>query len=298
MPPMPTLLEVVPAVTTTVSLGLPRRSCLGVHEEDPALGERKLSADLRHLELEALRTGAAASVHSWELVTAVDGPGTRMTLFLSGCPLRCQYCQNPDTWRMRDGLITEIEVVVARIARYRDIFRITKGGVTVSGGEPLMQSVFLQRLFTECRRLGVHTVLDTSGFLGGHASDQLLDYTNLVLLDVKSGIEETYQNVTGRSLQPTREFGDRLARLGTPVWIRFVLVPGLTDAVDNVDAVAEIVSHWANVERVEVLPFHQMGRSKWEQLGLEYQLDEVLPPSRELQERVRRQFRAFGLTVF
>ncbi|MES2094242.1 MAG: pyruvate formate-lyase-activating protein [Actinomycetota bacterium] len=285
-------------VPTTVSLGLSRRSCLGVHEEKAAPGEQKLSAELRHLELEALRTGAVASVHSWELVTAVDGPGTRMTLFLSGCPLRCQYCQNPDTWQMRDGLITGIDEIVARISRYRDLFRITTGGVTVSGGEPLMQSVFLQRLFAECRRLGVHTALDTSGFLGGHASDQLLDDTNLVLLDVKSGIEETYRNVTGRSLQPTREFGDRLARLGTPVWIRFVLVPGLTDAVDNVDAVAEIVSHWANVERLEVLPFHQMGRSKWEKLGLDYRLDGVLPPSPELQERVRGQFRASGLTVF
>jgi pyruvate formate lyase activating enzyme len=288
----------VPAVATTVSLGLSRRSCLGVIEENVVPGTAQLSAELRHLELEALRTGAVASVHSWELVTAVDGPGTRMTLFLSGCPLRCQYCQNPDTWQMRDGLITGIDEIVARISRYRDLFRITKGGVTVSGGEPLMQSAFLQRLFEECRRLGVHTALDTSGFLGGHASEQLLSDTNLVLLDVKSGIEETYQDVTGRSLQPTREFGDRLARLGTPVWIRFVLVPGLTDAVDNVDAVAEIVSHWANVERVEVLPFHQMGRSKWEKLGLDYQLDGVLPPSRELQERVRGQFRAYGLTVF
>jgi pyruvate formate lyase activating enzyme len=288
----------VPAVATTVSLGLSRRSCLGVIEENVVPGTAQLSAELRHLELEALRTGAVASVHSWELVTAVDGPGTRMTLFLSGCPLRCQYCQNPDTWQMRDGLITGIDEIVARSSRYRDLFRITKGGVTVSGGEPLMQSAFLQRLFEECRRLGVHTALDTSGFLGGHASEQLLSDTNLVLLDVKSGIEETYQDVTGRSLQPTREFGDRLARLGTPVWIRFVLVPGLTDAVDNVEAVAEIVSHWANVERVEVLPFHQMGRSKWEKLGLDYQLDGVLPPSRELQERVRGQFRAYGLTVF
>lgn len=288
----------VPVVATTVSLGLSRRSCLGVNEETVTPGTGKLSAELRHLELEALRTGAAASVHSWELVTAVDGPGTRMTLFLSGCPLGCQYCQNPDTWQMRDGLITGIDEIVARIARYRDLFRITKGGVTVSGGEPLMQAVFLQRLFEECRRLGVHTALDTSGFLGGHASEQLLSDTNLVLLDVKSGIEETYQNVTGRSLQPTRDFGDRLARLGTPVWIRFVLVPELTDAVDNVDAVAEIVSHWANVERVEVLPFHQMGRSKWEKLGLDYQLEGALPPSRELQERVRGQFRAYGLTVF
>jgi len=282
----------------TVSLGMPRRSCLGVHESEESSDSRTVSAELRHLELQALRTGAAASVHSWELVTAVDGPGTRMTLFLSGCPLRCQYCQNPDTWRMRDGVVTPIEEIVSRLSRYRDVFDSTGGGLTVSGGEPLMQSIFIERLFAECRRLGVHTALDTSGFLGGHASDRLVDDTSLVLLDVKSGTEAAYRTVTGRSLQPTVDFGDRLAKSGTPVWVRFVLVPGLTDDVDNVDAVARIVARWANVERVEVLPFHQMGRSKWQKLGLDYTLDGVLPPSAELQERVRQQFRAFGLLTF
>ena len=282
----------------TVSLGMPRRSCLGVHESGASSGGSPIPAELRHLELQALRTGAAASVHSWELVTAVDGPGTRMTLFLSGCPLRCQYCQNPDTWRMRDGIFTPIEEIVSRLSSYRDLFESTGGGVTVSGGEPLMQSTFVAWLFAECRRLGVHTALDTSGCLGGHASDQLLDDTSLVLLDVKSGTEETNHTVTGRALQPTVEFGDRLAQLGIPVWVRFVLVPGLTDDVDNIDAVARIVARWANVERVEVLPFHQIGRSTWQKLGLDYTLDGVLPPSAQLQERVREQFRAVGLLTF
>ena len=282
----------------TVSLGMPRRSCLGVHESGASSGGSPIPAELRHLELQALRTGAAASVHSWELVTAVDGPGTRMTLFLSGCPLRCQYCQNPDTWRMRDGIFTPIEEIVSRLSSYRDLFESTGGGVTVSGGEPLMQSTFVAWLFAECRRLGVHTALDTSGCLGGHASDQLLDDTSLVLLDVKSGTEETNHTVTGRALQPTVEFGDRLAQLGIPVWVRFVLVPGLTDDVDNIDAVARIVARWANVERVEVLRFHQIGRSTWQKLGLDYTLDGVLPPSAQLQERVREQFRAVGLLTF
>ncbi|MEA9999517.1 pyruvate formate-lyase-activating protein [Cryobacterium sp. RTS3] len=255
-------------------------------------------AELHHLEMEAIHNGSVASVHSWELVTAVDGPGTRMTLFLSGCLLRCQYCHNPDTWKMRDGLITTLDDLVTRLKRYKGVFDATGGGLTISGGEPLMQPAFVERIFEECHKLGVHTTLDTSGFLGKSASETLLDNLDLVLLDVKSGLHETYKEVTGRELQPTLDFGDRLAEKGIPVWARFVLVPGLTDAVDNVDAVAEIVSRWPNVERVEVLPFHQMGEDKWDRLEIPYPLHGATPPDKELLERVREQFRARGLTVF
>jgi pyruvate formate lyase activating enzyme len=255
-------------------------------------------AELHHLEMEAIHNGSVASVHSWELVTAVDGPGTRMTLFLSGCLLRCQYCHNPDTWKMRDGLLTTLEDLVKRLKRYKGVFDTTGGGLTLSGGEPLMQPAFVQRIFEESHKLGIHTTLDTSGFLGKSASETLLENLDLVLLDVKSGIPETYKEVTGRELQPTLDFGDRLAEKGIPVWVRFVLVPGLTDAVDNVDAVAEIVSRWPNVERVEVLPFHQMGEDKWDRLEIPYPLHGVTPPDNELVERVREQFRARGLTVF
>ena len=292
---------------TAVNLGLPTLACPVASIEDPefqdhtvdgSLAKPQLSADVRHQELEALRTGSVASVHSWELVTAVDGPGTRMTLFLSGCPLRCQYCHNPDTLKMRDGQITTIEEIMGRIEHYRGIFKVTGGGVTISGGEPLMQPAFVKRVFAECHALGIHTTLDTSGFLGRRASDALLDNVDLVLLDVKSGLPETYKEVTGRDLAPTIEFGDRLAAKGIKIWIRFVLVPGLTDSVENVEAAADIVMRWPNVDRVEVLPFHQMGEDKWDQLGLEYKLHGVTPPDKELQERVRDQFRARGLNVF
>ena len=134
--------------------------------------------------------------------------------------------------------------------------------------------------------------------MGDRASDELLDATSLVLLDVKCGLADTYQEVTGRALAPTITFGDRLAARGTPVWVRFVLVPGLTDAVDNVAAVADIVARWPNVERVEVLPFHQMGENKWDLLGLDYRLGAVSPPDEALQERVRAQFRERGLVVY
>lgn len=256
-----------------------------------------LSPEVRHRELEAIRTGAVASVHSWELVTAVDGPGTRLTVFLSGCPLRCQYCHNPDTLRLRDGTITPVEDVLDRIQRYRTVFAATGGGVTLSGGEPLMQPAFVARVFAECRALGVPTALDTSGYLGARASNAVIDNTDLVLLDVKSGVPETYRTVTGRALAPTIAFGDRLAERGVPAWIRFVLVPGLTDAPENVDAVADTAARWSNVQRVEVLPFHQMGEEKWERLGRPYSLHGVQPPDAALQERVRDQFRARGLEV-
>lgn len=255
-------------------------------------------APARSPELEARRAGDAGIVHSWELVTAVDGPGTRMTLFLSGCPLRCQYCQNPDTWHMRDGTHTTLATIVERVARYRSVFAATGGGLTISGGEPLMQPAFVERIFAACHAMGVHTALDTSGNLGARASDALLDDTDLVLLDVKSGLAETYWQVTTRELAPTVAFGDRLSARGNRIWIRFVLVPGLTDGFDNVEAVAEIVSRWPTVERVEVLPFHQMGSSKWERLGVPYTLADTRPPDDVLLDRVRGQFRSRGLTVW
>jgi pyruvate formate lyase activating enzyme len=255
------------------------------------------SESTRSEELAARRDGRLASIHSWELVTAVDGPGTRMTLFLSGCPLRCRYCHNPDTWKMRDGTATTLDDVLRRLERYRRIFEVTGGGLTISGGEPLLQSAFVTRLVAGARTRGIHTALDTSGNLGRRASDDLLDDLDLVFLDVKSGLPGTYQDVTSAELQPTIDFGDRLARAGVPVWVRFVLVPGLTDAPANVEAVADIVQGWPNVERVEVLPFHQLGAGKWERLGIDYTLEGARPPSAQLCERVAGQFRRRGLPV-
>lgn len=253
---------------------------------------------LSHAErLARVRSGEVGSLHSWELVTAVDGPGTRMTAFLAGCPLRCLYCHNPDTLRMQDGRQVTAGELLDRVRRYVPVFTATGGGLTVSGGEPLMQPAFLARLLRGAKELGVHTTIDTSGFLGAHASDALLDDVDLVLLDVKSGDPDTYRRVTGRDLAPTLAFGRRLSERGTPVWIRYVLVPGLTDAHDNVERVAEYVATLRTVQRVEVLPFHQMGRDKWDRLGLDYRLEDTRPPEPELIDRVREQFRSKGLTV-
>lgn len=242
--------------------------------------------------------GDVGSVHSWELVTSVDGPGSRLTVFLSGCALRCLYCQNPDTWRMSNGVRHTVDEVMEKVRRYEKVLKATGGGLTISGGEPLLQAPFVERIFHEAKKLGIHTALDTSGFLGMRASNELLRDTDLVLLDVKSGDPDTYREVTGRALQPTLDFGRRLSAQGIAIWLRYVLVPGLTDDYDNIEAVADYAATLTTVERVEVLPFHQMGRDKWTALGQEYTLADTEPPSAELIARVRDQFAQRGLTVF
>lgn len=281
----------------------------GVVTLDPELGDRVRgvaqgigsgSLDLNRTELlEARRRGDIALVHSWEMVTAVDGPGTRMTLFLSGCPLRCQYCHNPDTMEMKTGTLERREDVLAKIVRYKRIFAVSKGGLTISGGEPLFQIEFTRKLLAEVHAAGIHTCIDTSGFLGSRLRDEDLENIDLVLLDVKSGLPDVYKRVTGRDLQPTIDFGNRLAAVHKPVWVRFVLVPGLTDAPENIEAVADIVEQWKdNVARVEVLPFHNMAADKWRELGLRYTLEGVEPPSAEKTEATREVFRSRGITTY
>lgn len=255
-------------------------------------------ADLELAASERIRTGDSGSVHSWDLVTGADGPGTRMTLFLAGCGMRCQYCQNPDTWKMRDGKRHTVDEVMERVLRYERVMKVTGGGLTISGGEPLLQHHFVNAIFRRCHEHNIPTALDTAGLLGSRLSDDDLNYVDLTLLDIKSGLPETYQRVTGRPLRPTLDFARRLSDLGKTMWIRFVLVPGLTDAVENVDAVAEFTATLDGVERVEVLPFHQMGREKWEATGEPYLLADAKPPSGELLARVRAQFRSRGLTTY
>jgi pyruvate formate lyase activating enzyme len=280
-----------------IELGLPLIG--GSHHRATAgTAGLEVSAAERSEKFAQMRAGELGSLHSWELVTAVDGPGTRLTTFLSGCPLRCLYCHNPDTMEMRRGEPVLADELLRRIGRYKAVFDVTGGGLTISGGEPLMQPAFVQRILRGAKELGVHVAIDTSGYLGAHCTDEMLDDLDLVLLDVKSGIPETYKKVTGRELQPTLDFGRRVAASGTEIWVRFVLVPGLTDDVENVAAVADYVATLSTVSRVEVLPFHQMGQDKWAALGMKYELDGVQPPAPELVARVREQFRDRGLTVF
>ena len=254
-------------------------------------------ADEELAQSEELHDNTAGSVHSWDLVTGADGPGTRMTLFMAGCGLRCQYCHNPDTWRMKDGVRHTVDEVMARVTRYATVMKVTDGGLTISGGEPLLQSKFVMSVFRRAHDLNIHTALDTSGLLGSRVTDDDLNYIDLVLLDIKSGLPETYRRVTGRPLQPTLDFANRLSALGKKMWVRFVLVPDLTDAEDNVEAIAAFVATLNGVERMEILPFHQLGRAKWDATGEPYLLENTAPPSKELIARVKSQFESHGLNV-
>ncbi|MHA6512401.1 pyruvate formate-lyase-activating protein [Tessaracoccus sp. Z1128] len=248
--------------------------------------------------LAAQRSGEVGSVHSWELVTAVDGPGTRMTTFLAGCPLRCLYCHNPDTMAASRGLPVLATDLLARFRRYRGVFRAAGGGITLSGGEVLQQPAFAARLLRGAREMGIHTALDTSGFLGRRATDSMLADVDLVLLDVKAGDDATHRRVTGRELAPTLEFGRRLSDLGIETWIRFVLVPGLTDDPVTIAGVADYAATLRGLTRVEVLPFHQMGRDKWAELGMVYALSDTRPPSPEDVDAARAVFRSRGLLAY
>lgn len=237
-------------------------------------------------------------IHSIEVGSTVDGPGLRFVLFLTGCALRCQYCHNPDTWHLRNGQPYNVGAIMAEVNRYAEVLRISRGGLTISGGEPGLQPDFVRHVFRECRKLGVHTCIDTSGFKGDQFSDADLDDIDLHILDIKAGDPDLYHRLTRQPLQPTLDFARRLAARARPLWVRFVLVPGLTDAEDNVARIADFCADLGSLERVEILLFHQMGRDKWQRLGLEYSLAATQPPSAELTERVREQFRERGLTVF
>ncbi|MEK0306730.1 pyruvate formate-lyase-activating protein [Bifidobacterium favimelis] len=253
----------------------------------------------RHDRIAALKTGDIGFVHSWDINTSVDGPGTRMTVFMSGCPLRCQYCQNPDTWKMRDGQPVYLQAMIDKVDRYQDLFKATGGGITFSGGESMMQAAFVSRVFRAAKEMGVHTCLDTSGFLNRNYTDEMIDDIDLCLLDVKSGDEKTYQLVTGGTLAPTIDFGKRLAARGSKIWIRFVLVPGLTDSEENVENVAKICEEFGSaVEHIDVLGFHQLGRPKWHELRIPYPLEDAKGPSAALKDRVKKQFESHGFVVY
>lgn len=232
-------------------------------------------------------------VHSVETCGSVDGPGLRYVAFLPGCPMRCLYCHNPDTRGRTSGRLMKAADVVSDALRYRSFLR--KGGLTLSGGEPLMQPRFVEAIFAEARKAGLHTALDTSGFLGARAGDRLLELTDLVLLDIKSWDPDTYEQVTGVSREPTLEFARRLDKLGKPAWLRFVLVPGLTDEPDNIRQIAAFAASLTNIERVEILPFHKFGEPKYATLRLEYQLADTPPASAEDCGRARDLFREFGV---
>jgi len=237
-------------------------------------------------------------LHSVETAGALDGPGIRRVLFLNGCPLNCVYCHNPDTRKYKGGTKTDAFTELRAIARQKEMLLSMKGGVTLSGGEPLWQPAFVKAIFEGSKMMGLHTALDTSGFLGKKADDELLSFTDLVLLDIKHFDPDAYKRVTGVDLQPTLDFAERLSALKKPVWMRFVLVPGYTDDMDSISRMAAYAKDLGNVERVEVLPFHKMGEYKWEAMEMDYALFDIQEPEPDLVTMAKSRFEDEGMVVF
>ena len=244
---------------------------------------------------EAIDSGDYGFLHSFTTGSTVDGPGVRVVAWTAGCMWRCQFCHNPDTWNINNGMPVSLARAEEELRKYRHGLKIMGGGLTVSGGEPLMQARFVIRLFAAAQQMGVHTALNTNGFLGDRLSDDDLKRVDLVIMDTKAWDPERHRVVTGRDVTPTLEFARRLAALKKPLWTRFVLVPGLTDDFHDIEQIAKFTASLGNVQRVDVLPFHQMGRFKWKELGMDYTLEKTEPPSRELVMRAVELFRANGL---
>ena len=246
----------------------------------------------------ALATGEVGFLHSFTTGATVDGPGVRVVAWTAGCMWRCRYCHNPDTWSMSNGMLVPIAKATEELRKYRHGIKVMKGGFTLSGGEPLMQHRFALKLLTAAKEMGIHTALDTNGYYGEKLSDADLEQLDLVLLDLKAWDAERHVALTGMDNAPTLEFARRLAARRRPVWVRYVLVPGLTDDFDDIANIARFAASLGNVERVDVLPFHQMGRYKWERLGLTYKLANVEPPSPELTEQACEVLRKAGLKAY
>jgi pyruvate formate lyase activating enzyme len=246
---------------------------------------------------EALASGDMGFLHSFTTGSTVDGPGIRVVAWTTGCMWRCRYCHNPDTWTLKNGIPVSVNQAIDELRKYRAGLKVMSGGFTLSGGEPLMQDRFAAKLMAGAKGMGIHTTIETNGFLGEKLSDAELDTIDLVMLGLKTWDPARHKDLTGQEIGPTLAFGRRLAALRRPIWIRFVLVPGLTDDVDDMAKSAAFAAGLGNVERVEVLPFHQMGRYKWEKLGRDYTLRDTEPPTPDAVEQAVAVWRAAGLNA-
>lgn len=257
-----------------------------------------LGANVNELDTRAaLESGDWGFIHSFTTGSAVDGPGVRVVGWMTSCQFKCVFCHNPDTWKLSNGMPVTVSRAVEVVKQYRIGLQTMKGGLTISGGEPLMQHRFVMNVFRAVRAAGIHVALETNGHLGSRLTDEDLTSIDLVMLGLKAITPDLHKRLTGVDNVAVHDFARRLAAQKRPVWVRFVVVPGWTDHMEEVGKMADFVASLGNVERVDVLPFHQMGRFKWEKLGLEYQMRDAQPPSREKMEEVIARFRSAGLRV-
>lgn len=285
-------MEVVPAPTAspeTVPLEAKSPFEMRIH-----LGANVPETDVKT----ALKTGDLGFLHSFTTGSTVDGPGLRLVAWTTACMFRCQFCHNPDTWTLKNGIPVPLTEAIKEVQRYATGLKAMRGGFTLSGGEPLMQDRFAARLFAAVKQMGVHTAIETNGIYGGRLTDEELRNIDLVILDMKAFTRTQHELVTGgMHNEDVLAFCNRLSDMKRPMWLRYVLVPGLTDIPEEMEAVADFGASLGVVERAEILPFHQMGRYKWERLGLNYKLTGTEPPTGEGVARAIAIFRDAGLNA-
>jgi pyruvate formate lyase activating enzyme len=236
-------------------------------------------------------------IHSIETCGTVDGPGIRYVVFMQGCPLRCAYCHNPDTWNYNGGKEVSTDEIFNDAKRYIPYMKSSGGGVTLTGGEPTLQPEFCEDLFKKLKASGIHTALDTSGYVNIDKVKELVKHTDLFLLDIKHIDDESHKKLTGVSNRKTLEFARYLSDEGKKMWIRHVIVPGITDDMEEIKKLADFVSSLKNVDRVEIFPYHKMGVYKYEALGIPYRLKGINPPDTLKIKEIKEEFRKRDIKV-
>lgn len=237
-------------------------------------------------------------IHSEESAGTVDGPGLRYVIFMQGCPLRCQFCHNPDTWNLNGGYMMSVDDMLANILKYKEFMSFSGGGVTVSGGDPILHLEFVTELFIKLRENGIHTALDTSGYvLGSKELDRLLQNTDLVLLDIKHLDTIKHKSLTGFDNLKILNFLQHLEDMKVKTWVRYVIIPTISDDLDYANQLGDYVKKFSNVECLELLPYHEMGKYKWQELGLKYKLDHISPPEPKVVKEIAKIIKSKGLKV-
>lgn len=236
-------------------------------------------------------------IHSIETMGTVDGPGIRYVVFMQGCPLRCIFCHNRDAWDPNAGKEITVDELMEDIDKYIDFMKRSGGGVTATGGEPAMQPEFIRELFVKVQERGLNTTMDTSGFIEIDKAKDLLEVTDLVLLSIKQVVEEKHREITGVGTKKIIAFLDYLKEIDKPVWIRYVIIPGYTDAPEDLERLALLLKEYDNIELVDILPYHDMGMYKWEELGYDYPLKGVPVPSKDELRAAKAIFKKHNLPM-
>ena len=228
-------------------------------------------------------------IHSTESCGTVDGPGIRFIVFMQGCLMRCLYCHNRDSWDLHSGKETTVDELMRELVSYKAFMQATGGGVTASGGEAMLQPEFVRDFFIAAQAQEVNTCLDTNGYIRKYTDviDEVLDVTDLVMLDLKQMNDEIHQKLAGVSNKRTLEFAEYLAKRNQKTWIRYVVVPGFTDDDASAHELGKFIQHMDNIEKVELLAYHELGLHKWKTMGFDYPLDGVAPPSKDTMDRIQ-----------